>query len=150
MHLLVISLVEYIKINDPLPSRSTKVIANRSCKIFSLNKKQNQILPTNIDKIKFLFFKKIIQGSLKLRIAIGKCKTNTIQPHLGTFRHNQIYPGIIQAYLGIFRTMCNPGIFGIAVYPEPGHIQNQKHIQKPGIHNPSIFRTPVYSKCQHI
>ena len=65
---------------------------------------------------------------------MGKCKTKAIQRDLGTFRHNQAYPGIIQAYSGIFRTLYNPAIFTTVV-------QNQKHIQSPG-----IFRTPTYSK----
>ena len=38
-----------------------------------------------------------------------ECKINAIRKHLGTFKHNQVYPGIIQAYSGIFRTLCNPG-----------------------------------------
>ena len=29
---------------------------------------------------------------------MGKCKAKAIQTDLGTFRHNQAYPGIIQAY----------------------------------------------------
>ena len=29
---------------------------------------------------------------------MGKCKTKAIQTDLGTFRHNQTYPGIIQGY----------------------------------------------------
>ena len=29
---------------------------------------------------------------------MSKCKTKAIQTDLGTFRHNQTYPGIIQAY----------------------------------------------------
>ena len=36
----------------------------------------------------------------------------------GIFRHNQTYPGIIQAYSGIFRTLCYPDIFKTVVYPE--------------------------------
>ena len=32
------------------------------------------------------------------------------------FRHNQSYPGIIQAYLGIIRTRCNAGIFRNLTY----------------------------------
>ena len=36
---------------------------------------------------------------------MGKCKTKAIQTNLGTFRHNQTYPGIIQAYPGIFGTL---------------------------------------------
>ena len=30
---------------------------------------------------------------------MGKCKTKAIQTDLGTSRHNQAYPGIIQVYL---------------------------------------------------
>ena len=32
------------------------------------------------------------------------------------FRHNQAYPGIIQAYLGIIRTLRNPDIFRNLTY----------------------------------
>ena len=28
---------------------------------------------------------------------MGKCKTKVIQTDFGTFRHNQLHPGIIQA-----------------------------------------------------
>ena len=48
---------------------------------------------------------------------MGKCKTKAIQAYLGTFKHNQAYPGIIRAYSGIFGTRCNRGI-------EPWYIQN--------------------------
>ena len=74
---------------------------------------------------------------------MGKAKA--IQTNLGTFRHNQTYPGIIQAYSGIFRTLCYPDIFKTVVYPEPRHIHNQKHIQNPG-----IFKTMVYSVPRYI
>ena len=50
---------------------------------------------------------------------MGKCKTKAIQTHLDTFRHKQAYPGIIQAYSGIFRALCNPGIFRTVIHPEP-------------------------------
>ena len=50
---------------------------------------------------------------------MGKCKTKAIQRDLGTFRHNQAYPAIIQTYSGIFRTLYIPGIFRTVVYPEP-------------------------------
>ena len=30
---------------------------------------------------------------------MGRCKAKAIQTNLGTFRHNQTHPGIIQAYL---------------------------------------------------
>ena len=64
-----------------------------------------------------------------------KCITKTIQTYLGTFRHNQAYPRIIQAYSVIIRTLCNLAyfikllklllvlkvscIFRTLVYPEP-------------------------------
>ena len=54
-------------------------------------------------------------------IAMGTCKKKAIQEdssisaHIltcsGILRHNQAYPETIQAYLGIIRTLCNPGIF---------------------------------------
>ena len=69
------------------------------------------------------------------------CKTKAIQTDWCIFRHNQVYPGIIQAYSVIFKTLCNPGMFRTLVYPEPWHIQNQKHIQSLG-----IFRALVYSE----
>ena len=67
---------------------------------------------------------------------MSECKAKAIQTNLGTFRHNQPHPGIIQAYSGIFRTLCYPDIFhnrGISrtrsifrtlVYSEPRYIQN--------------------------
>ena len=48
-----------------------------------------------------------------------ECKIKSIQTNLGTFRHNQTYPGIIQAYSDIFITLSCPGIFKTVVYPEP-------------------------------
>ena len=50
---------------------------------------------------------------------MGECKTKAIQTNIGTFRHNQAYPGIIQAYSGIFGTLPSPDIFKTLVYPEP-------------------------------
>ena len=76
---------------------------------------------------------------------MGKCKTKTIQTDWGPFRHNQAFPGIIQAHSAIFRTLCNPDIFGTVIYPKPWHIQNQKHIQNPG-----IFTTLIYSEPRYI
>ena len=75
---------------------------------------------------------------------MGECKTKAIQTNLGTFRHNQTYPGIIQAYSGIFRTLCYPDIFKTVVCPEPWHIQNQKHIQNPGIFTTLVHSEPCY------
>ena len=68
-----------------------------------------------------------------------------IQKNLGTCRHNQTHPWIIQAYLNILITLCYPDIFETVVYPEPWHIQNQKHIQNPG-----LFTTLVYSEPSYI
>ena len=48
-----------------------------------------------------------------------KCKTKANQTDLSTLRHNQAYPGIIQAYSDIFKALCTPGIFRTVVYPEP-------------------------------
>ena len=69
---------------------------------------------------------------------MGKCKTKAIQTDLGTFRHNQTYPGIIQVYSGKFRTLCYPEIFKTGIsrtltYSEPGA---------------GIFRTLAYSKSE--
>ena len=50
---------------------------------------------------------------------MGKCKRKAIRTDLGTFRDNRAYPGIIQAYSGIFKTLGNSGIFRTVVYPEP-------------------------------
>ena len=52
------------------------------------------------------------------------------------FKHKQAYSGIIWAYSGIIRTLCDPSIFRNLVYSKPWYIQNQKHIQSRG-----IFRT---------
>ena len=49
---------------------------------------------------------------------MGECKAKGIQTNLGTFRHNQAYPGIIYAYLGIFRTLSHPNTFKTEVHPE--------------------------------
>ena len=77
---------------------------------------------------------------------MGECKAKTIQINLGTFRHSQTYPRIIQAYSGIFRTLCyldifyNCGISRTLTYSEPKayserwHIQKLRHIQNPVVH----------------
>ena len=66
---------------------------------------------------------------------MGKCKTKAIQADLHTSRHNQAYPGIIQAYLKSCVTLA---------YLELWYVEkpiNQKHIQ-----SPSIFRILLYSE----
>ena len=50
---------------------------------------------------------------------MGECKTKAIQANLGIFRHNQTYPGITQAYSGIFRALSYRDIFKTVVYSEP-------------------------------
>ena len=91
---------------------------------------------------------------------MGKCITKAIQTYLGTFRHNQVYPRITQAYSIIIRTLCNleyfmklsmsllvlvvSCIFRTLVYPEFWNIQTQKHIQ-----NPVIFTILVYSEHRY-
>ena len=69
---------------------------------------------------------------------MSKCKTKAIQTDLGTFRHNQTYPVIIQAYSEPCVTLTylkqsyiqNPdtlrtrSIFATLVYSEPRYIQN--------------------------
>ena len=82
---------------------------------------------------------------------MGECKAKSILTNLGTLRHNQTYPGIIQAYSGIFRTLCYPDIFyncGISrtltyseseAYSEPWYIQNS-----------AILRTLAYTNLRHI
>ena len=67
---------------------------------------------------------------------MGKCKTKAIQTDLGTFRHNQAYPGIIQAY-------SKPCV--ILTYLEPWYIQNPNIFK---IRN--IFRTLVDSDPWYI
>ena len=66
---------------------------------------------------------------------MGECKAKAIQTSLGSFRHNQTYPGIMQAYSGIFRTLCHPDIFyncGISrtlTYSEPEAYSEPRYIQ---------------------
>ena len=78
---------------------------------------------------------------------MAKSKTKAIQTNFGTFRHNQTYPGIIQAYSGIFRTLCYPTYLELWYIQNPEETRsihrNQKHIQKPG-----IFRMLAYSKSE--
>ena len=72
-----------------------------------------------LKKIKFLLSKETAYSSFTKEITMGKCKTKAIQTDLGTFRNNQAYPIIIYSYSGIFKTLCNPSIFRIVIYPEP-------------------------------
>ena len=95
-----------------------------------------------------------------------------IQAYSGVFRHMKAYSDIIrhiQAYSSRFRnysdislTLCNPDKFRTLVCSESWYIQNQRHIQNPGIfknlvqsepetyiQNREIFRTGGISElCQ--
>ena len=77
-----------------------------------------------------------------------ECKAKAIQTNLGTYRHKQTYPGIIQVFSGIFRTLWYPDIFynwGISItltYSEPEAYSEPCHIQNAGILKIwGIFRT---------
>ena len=73
---------------------------------------------------------------------MGKCKKG----HSDRFRHNQGYPGIIQAYSersGIL--VQNHGISGTQTYSEPEAYSEPWHF-----HNIDLFKTPVYSRRWHI
>ena len=53
------------------------------------------------------------------------------------FRHIQAQSGIIQAYIGIFRTLCNPGIFRFEVYAGP-----ETYLQSWHIHTTLVYSEP--------
>ena len=75
---------------------------------------------------------------------MGTCKAKADQEDLGICRHflaysdifrdNYVYSGIIQAYSGIFRTLCNAGIFKTMGYSEPWNIQDPTYIHNPVKH----------------
>ena len=102
------------------------------------NKKENQILPTSIEKIKFLLSKKTVDGSFRSGITMGECKTKAIQTNLGTLTHSLIIRHIqelfrhIQAYLEPCVTLT---------YLKLSCIQNPNIFR-----TSSIFRTLAYSK----
>ena len=114
-------------------------------KKFSLKQETKSNTFSTIKKIKFLLFNKTVYGSFRLGIRMGKCKTKAIQTYWGSFRHNQAYPGIIQAYSKPYVTL---------EYSEPWYIQKHdifrtrsifKTLQVWYIQNPDIFRTLTYS-----
>ena len=74
---------------------------------------------------------------------MSKCKTKAIQTDLGTFRYNQSYPGIIQAYSSIFKTLGNPDIFRTK-----NNIRTLAHSQHSYIQDLCIFRILAYSKSE--
>ena len=118
-------------------------------KIFKLKPKIYQIVSATTQKIKSFFFKKTIFVYFRQNVTMGKCKTKAIQADLGKFthitaysdishlfRHNQAYSRIIQAYSGIFRTLCIPGIFRTLSYSERETYSEPWYIQNP---DPAIF-----------
>ena len=64
---------------------------------------------------------------------MGKCETKTIQTNLGSFRHNQAYPGIIHAYSKPYVTL---------EYLESLYIPNHDIFR-----TRSIFKTLAYSQA---
>ena len=84
---------------------------------------------------------------------MGKSKTKAIQTNLGTFRHNQAYLGIFQAYSKPCVTLSyleswyiqNPNIFKVRnifrtlIYLEPQYIQNS-----------GIFKSKAYSDIYEV
>ena len=66
---------------------------------------------------------------------MGKCKTNAIQTDLYTFRHNQAYPGIIQAYSKPCATLAylEPGISRTVTYSKSETYSEPRYIQNSGI-----------------
>ena len=74
---------------------------------------------------------------------MSKCKTKAIQTDLGTFRHNQAYPGTIQAYSEPCVTLTYLQLWYIQnlTYSEP-----EAYSEPRDINNPGLFRTPVYSE----
>ena len=80
-----------------------------------------------------------------------KYETKAIQTDLGTFRHSQTYPGIIQAYSKLSVTLTylkllyiqNPDIFRTI-----SMLRTLAYSQTWYIQNAGIFRTLAYSKSE--
>ena len=63
----------------------------------------------------------------------------------------QVHPGIIQAYSGIFRTLCNPDIFRTVVLSRTlTYSKVEAYLELWHIDNRGIFITPIYSERWHI
>ena len=100
---------------------------------------------------------KIILGSFRLGFTMGKCKVKAVQAYSRIFGHIQTYSGIIRYIQELSRhiqAFSEPCIAQTYLEPwqnlesrtqDPWHIQNQTHIQNPG-----IFRILVYSEPWHI
>ena len=68
---------------------------------------------------------------------MGKCKTKAIQADLGIFTHIHEYSETIQK---VYSELCVN-----LTYPKLWHIQNQRHIENPG-----IFRTGGICRTKHL
>ena len=131
---------------EPQGLRSAKVTTNLKFylqKYLVLDKKQ-------IKYSQLLQEKSIFVSSRKQpkEITMKKFKTKAIQAYGGIFTHILTYSDIFKhkQSIGIFRNLCNPGIFRTLVgiyrtktYSEPWYIENR-----------GIFRTLVYSEPWHI
>ena len=100
--------------------------------------------------------KKQIKYSQLLRkqpkeITMKKFKTKAIQTDEGIFTHILAYSNIFKhkQSIGIFRTLCNPGIFRTLVYTEQKGYCEPWYIENRGIFRTLVFRTLTYSEpCQ--
>ena len=125
---------------EPQGLRSAKVTTNLKFylqKYLVLDKKQ-------IKYSQLLQEKSIFVSSRKQpkEITMKKFKTKAIQADKGIFTHILAYSDIFKhkQSIGIFRTLCIPGIFRTLVYTE------QKPYSEPWyIENRGILRTLVYS-----
>ena len=57
-----------------------------------------------------------------------KCKTKAIQTDVVPYRHDQAYPGIIQAYSGIFRTLCYPAYLKLWYIQNPDKFKTRSNV----------------------
>ena len=75
-----------------------------------------------------------------------------IHAHCSIFRHNQTYPDIIMRHIQVYSEPCvTLALFGTPVYSESWHIQNQRHIQIPGISKNLAYSEPqTYLESQAI
>ena len=112
-------LTGWVRFKAPAPfdPKGNSKFETITVKMYSLKRKNKfkyfQLLQK---KSNFYFPRK--QLLVPLDKGLQECKTKAIQANLGTFRHNQTYPGIIQGYPGIFKTLSYPDIFKAVVYPE--------------------------------
>ena len=88
----------------------------------------NHKLPATIKKSKFALFKKVVFGSFRQRIAIGKCKKS----HSGRFRHIHPYSDIFTLK---FETFMH--LYGLPTLPyDFGHWESLIEVEQslPPVH----------------